>query len=72
MASLPKAPFISYSRISYFGHICSKLNFVLISHLTGKCATQNLTNLHNFSLDIDMLTYYGHIKEHPLFFMILA
>ena len=30
VASVPKAPFISYSRISYFGHACPKLNFVLI------------------------------------------
>ena len=29
VASVPKAPFISYSRISYFGHACPKLNFVL-------------------------------------------
>ena len=38
------------SRISYFEHACPKLNFVLISHLTGKCATQHLKNLRIFSL----------------------
>ena len=26
--------------IFYSGHACLKLNLVLISHLTGKCATQ--------------------------------
>ena len=41
VASVPKAPFISYSRISYFGHACPKLNLLLVSRLTGKCATQN-------------------------------
>ena len=41
VASVPKAPFISYSRISYFGHACPKLNFVPSPRLTGKCATQN-------------------------------
>ena len=40
VASVPKAPFISHSRISYFGYACPKLNFILISHLAGKCATQ--------------------------------
>ena len=41
IASAPKAPFIFYSRISYFGHGCPRLNFALFSHLTGKRATQN-------------------------------
>ena len=37
-----------YSSISYFEHA---LNFVVISPLTGKCATQNLNkNLGNSSL----------------------
>ena len=40
--SVPKALFISYSRISPFGHVCPKLNFGLISRSTGKCAAQNL------------------------------
>ena len=39
--SMPKATFISYSRISYFGYECLKLNFVLIFRSTDKCATQN-------------------------------
>ena len=34
-----ETPFLSYSCISYSGHAC--LNLVLISLLTGKCATQN-------------------------------
>ena len=33
-----------YSRISYFGHACPKLYFVLISRLTGKYATQDFQN----------------------------
>ena len=41
VASVPKAPVISYSCISYFGHACLKLKFALISRLTGKCTTQN-------------------------------
>ena len=41
IASVPKVPFISYSRIPYFGHVCPKLNLVLISRLTGKRATQH-------------------------------
>ena len=36
LCRVPKAQFISYSRISYFGHACPKLNIVLISHLAGK------------------------------------
>ena len=50
VASVPKAPFISYSRISYFEHACPKINFVLISRLTDKCAAQDLKNLRNSSL----------------------
>ena len=51
VASEPKNPFITYSCISYFGHACLKLNYVLISLLTGKCATQNNNkNLRNSSL----------------------
>ena len=42
VASVPKATFISYSRISYFRHACPKLNLVHISRLTGKRATQNV------------------------------
>ena len=39
-----------YSSILYFEHAYPKLNFVLISPLTGKCATQNLNkNLGNSS-----------------------
>ena len=42
VASVPKIPFISNSRISYFEHACPKLIiFVLLSRLTGKFATQN-------------------------------
>ena len=37
--SVPKAPCIIYPRISYFGHACVKLNFVLISRLSGKFTT---------------------------------
>ena len=37
VARLPKAPFISYSCISFFGHL------VVIYRLTGKRATQNLS-----------------------------
>ena len=33
-----------------FGHPCPKLNCVLISRLTRKCATQNFKNLPNSSL----------------------
>ena len=44
VASVPKAPFISYSRISYFRHICPKINIVLFSRSTGKHAIQNLKN----------------------------
>ena len=44
-----KSPFISYSCISDLGHACLKLNLVLISHLTGKCAMQ-LTILWKNSL----------------------
>ena len=54
VASVLKAPFISYSCISYFGHACLKLNLVLISHLTmltGKCATQNRKKI----------LVYGHV-----------
>ena len=39
VASVPKVP--CYSCISYFEHAYLKINLVLISHLTGKCATQN-------------------------------
>ena len=31
-------PHMSYSRIFYFEHACPKLDFVLISRLTGKHA----------------------------------
>ena len=41
LASVPKAPFISYSRISYFGHACPNLNLVLDSRLTGIIYAQN-------------------------------
>ena len=33
--SVQKGPLISYSGISYFGHTCPKLNFVLFSRLTA-------------------------------------
>ena len=33
------------SLIAYFGHAYLKLNLVLISLSTGKCATQNIKNL---------------------------
>ena len=52
--SVPKAPFISYSRISHFGHECPKLNFVLISRLTAKCATQKLKRTY-------ATLVYGHV-----------
>ena len=38
VASVPKPLFINYSRIFYFGYVCLKSNFILISHLTDKCA----------------------------------
>ena len=45
------SPIISYFRISNWRHTCPKLNFVLISRLTGKCTTQNLKkNLRNTNL----------------------
>ena len=47
VASVPKAPFIIYSRISSFGHACPEINNVLIPRLKN-CA-------------MDMLTYYGNI-----------
>ena len=53
VASVPKAPFISYSRIFYFGHTCPKLNFVVISRLTGKCATLNVKKTY-------AILVYGH------------
>ena len=43
-------PIYEYFHISYFGHACSKLNFVLISRITGKCATQSFKNFRNSSL----------------------
>ena len=40
----------SYSCISDFGHTCLKLNLILISLFTGKCATQNnKKNFRNYS-----------------------
>ena len=42
VASVLKAPFISYSRMSYFGHARQKLyNFVFISRLTYKINAQH-------------------------------
>ena len=38
VASVPKAPFIIYSRISHFGHACPEIKNVLIPRLTGKRA----------------------------------
>ena len=49
-----ESPVYQFSRISYFGHACPKINFGLISRLTGKCATQNLKN--------PLVSDYGHIK----------
>ena len=53
VATVPKAPLISYSFIYYFGNACLKLNFFLIPHSTGKCATQN----------IESTQFFGHIME---------
>ena len=53
VASVPKTLInrnYQYSCTSYFGHACLKLNLVLLSLLTGKCATQNFKNLHDSSL----------------------
>ena len=50
VGSVQKTLIISDSCISYFGHVCLKLNLLLISRLTVKCATQNLKNLRNSSL----------------------
>ena len=38
VSSVSKVSFISYSPISYFGHACPKLSFVLVSRLgpTGR------------------------------------
>ena len=41
---MPKAPFTSYSRISYFGHARPKLNLVPINCLTGKRTTKIFLN----------------------------
>ena len=54
LANVPKASFISYCRISYFRHACSKLNLVIISRLTGKRATQNLKKTYE-------ILVYGHV-----------
>ena len=43
VASVSKAPFISYSRVSYFGHACPKLNLVLISRLIGRHGKRTTT-----------------------------
>ena len=53
VASVPKTPFISYSHISYFEHAWPKLNFVFISQLARKCATQNRTT--DFFYDITLI-----------------
>ena len=55
VARVAKAPFIIYSCISYCGHACPKLNFVLMSRLllTGKCATHNLKTY--------AILVYGHV-----------
>ena len=45
VASVSKAPLISYSRVSYFGHACPKLNLVLISRLIGKHGKRTTTKL---------------------------
>ena len=50
---MPKAPFLSYSRIFYFGHACPKLSLVLISRLAGKRTTQNLKTY--------AILVYGHV-----------
>ena len=47
---VPKTPCISYSCISYFGHVCLKLNIFCISLLNDKWATQNVKTLRNSSL----------------------
>ena len=41
VASVPKIQSISYSRISYFGRACLKLNLVFTSLLAGKYVPQN-------------------------------
>ena len=50
------------SLIAYFGHAYLKLNLVLISLLTGKCATQNIKNLRRlcrFKSDSEKKARYG-------------
>ena len=59
VASVSETPFIS-SCISYFEHACLKSNLVIISLLTGECATQNLTNAVLVYGHVDILwTYQG-------------
>ena len=40
VASVPKTLFISYSCMSYFGHVCLKLDILLLSIVTGECASK--------------------------------
>ena len=42
--------YLRYSRISYFGHACPKLNFVPMSRSTVEGAAQNLKNVRDSSL----------------------
>ena len=63
MKCADRKPHLSvFFRISNFEHACPKLNFVLISRLTGKCATQNNNKILVKAYgNVDIL--YGHIKE---------
>ena len=58
---MPKATFISYSRISFFRHACPKLNLVLISRLAGKRATQIVKKTLAYG-HVDILWTYQEAK----------
>ena len=42
-----------------FRHTCLKLNIILISSLTGKCATKIIKKTNEI-LSMDMFTYYAY------------
>ena len=63
---------ISYSCIFYFEHACPKLNFVLISRSTSKCATQNFKNLRNSNLCSHLMAILGSQNKNTDFLLILA
>ena len=62
VASVPKAPYISYSRISYFGHACPKLNFVFISLLTGPSTKPRATLYES----VNLCLYFCQIDAYSL------